>query len=292
MYYELQFNGGQSVTLHLDAAQQRNLSLRKARRCEIPHGGGKVLKAVTEAASSARLDGIAVEYGLCDVSRLEKISVHGAKRILKCLIAVYGEFPRLRAYVTYLGGVREYRDIIARAAMGDGEVKSKLGLDGILNRAEYMQLAAYCLEEVNALVKRREEYFAAALSSGGFFGGIVFDAEKYNPDNYFKSCEAHMIEESQGFNPQGCRNLNSVFYHEAGHLLDYMCGVTESEGFKRLISGYSAESIGRLLSSYAASCPEETVAEAVSEYFCNPKPRAFCLSVMEEVKRAYNSFVR
>ena len=76
-------------------------------------------------------------------------------------------------------------------------------------------------------------------------------------------------------------------YHELGHLLDDMCGLSENAEFKTYYESLTVGDIKYGLSEYACTSPKEFIAEAFAECMCNLMPRRIAMQVGKLMDTAY-----
>jgi hypothetical protein len=127
---------------------------------------------------------------------------------------------------------------------------------------------------------------AMAFNVFGFFDAIIIDDASFRDYGYIKTANDVRYSERVGFHPRGCVGVESVVYHEIGHMLDYTCKVTSSPEFSSYCNSIHASEIKEGLSEYALSSPAEFFAEAVAEYFCSPTPREIsknCIKILDEL---------
>lgn len=262
-----------SITLNLTLHQTKLIKSRFERQFYIRCKEERMIYFIEEAANYRELEGLAKKYGLCDLCDFSDINLYGIKRMLRVIVTSLYRYPKLRQKFCFLGSHDGYMRAIDRLCMGDVSILHSFGLEYICSEKMAKDLGFFLSGLMKPMLLTEESYIATAVSAFGFFDAILFDKNDYEGYAYIKMISLLRENEKMGFHPKGCANAESVVFHEIGHMLDDMCGVSVSGEFKKHFSLYSKSDIERGISEYAATSEKEAVAEAFAEYMCNPYPR-------------------
>lgn len=132
-----------------------------------------------------------------------------------------------------------------------------------------------------------KKYVATALYAFGLLDAVLLDRHDYNSNAYLDLLVDVQYAEKVGFHPKKCNTPESLIFHELGHLLDNMCGLSENSEFKAYYRTLTNSAIKDGLSEYALTSMDEVIAEAFAEYMCNPTPRPIALKIGQMLDRLY-----
>lgn len=277
----------EKVKLELDESCYSLISARFARRFGHISRRSEILDLIARAKDYTELEELAVKYDICDVCDFSEINFLGVKSFLEVIVKALCEYPALRSRLCYTGSHSGYEKLITALKNGDESVLDKFNLPFIrgLECAERLGNLTYNI--LSDLMRRHKSYIATAFCAFGCFDAVLLDQHNYDGEEYYKLLEILQKSEERRFNPVGSSDPASVVWHEIGHLLDEASGLSCSVKFKRYSKQLSRKKIKDGLSAYAAVSDKELIAEAFSEYKCNPAPRAIAKTVGEMLDKAY-----
>ena len=119
-------------------------------------------------------------------------------------------------------------------------------------------------------------------AGGNASRGINIRSREYFARPYSKIEEDNRRKEENGRFPKGCHTLKAKVWHEFGHLMDSVVGISSDIRIQNAIS--RSKDLGIDLSGYAyeslqAGMCREVFAEAVSEAKCSPSPRKMAVDI-------------
>ncbi len=278
---------GEEAVLELDEEQEGMLRSRFSRSFYVRCKKEKILYEIENVKDGAALKALAKKYYFCDTCDFDNINLYGAKRVLKVVVEALYRYPRLRSKLCYIGSHSGFEKLLIALEEGDPAVLNQFNLQYICTGENAKKLGALVHHLLTNIMNNHEVYIASAMSAYGLFDAVLLDQNDYDGYSYLTLVSLLRKNEAVGFHPKGCHTPESVVYHELGHLLDKMCGLSEKFGFKSYYKGLSREEIRFGLSEYALVSPEEFIAEAFSEYMSNPEPRAIAAKVGALLDSAY-----
>lgn len=277
----------EEVILELNDKQVALMESRSTRsfykRCKKEH----ILNAIWNAVNYKELEEIANKYFLCDICRLNGINFVGLKRVMKAVVEILYKYPKLRSKLCYIGTHQEYEKILCRLEQGEKEVLKDFNLQYIFTEEKAKEIGSLLHHALTVLMENSEVYVATAMCALGLFDAILLDKDDYDGYAYLNFIKQIRQEEQSGFCPKGCHTPEAVAYHEFGHLLDYMCGLSESEEFQDFYTGLTENDIMEGLSKYALTSAKEFIAEGFAEFMCNSNPRSIASKIGELMDQAY-----
>lgn len=239
-----------------------------------------LLAKIDLAGTTKELEAIAEKYYICDVSDFSKITVNGVKKTLKILVKVLYQFPKLRSRFCYVGTHSTYAADIQSLINGDTEIMKDFGLHYICDSKIARDLGGLIYAMARDTLNSPETYVATAVNACGFFDAILLDQNDYEGFAYMSLIRDIKYNEQTGFHPKGCDSPESIIYHEIGHMMDDLCGLSAGDrNFAMLYNSLSYSQIRECLSQYATTSPQEFIAEAFAEYMCSPYPRQLARDV-------------
>lgn len=279
---------GEVIVLKLNQKQRKLIESRLTRSFFIRCKKERILQQIDDAPNYRELENIAMKYYLCDVCSFADINLYGVKRVLKVMVEVLYKYPKLRSRLCFVGTPHAMESLLVKMENGDEEVLNRFNLQYICTKENAIKLGRLMHKMLSQMILEHEEYVAMAMHAFGLFDAMLLDKNDYDGYAYLKFISNLRYSESVGFHPKGCHTPESVVYHELGHLLDYMCGLKEDDGFIDFYNGLSKSFIKKNLSEYATTSPGEFIAEAIAEYACNPTPRPIAKKVGALLDRVYS----
>ncbi len=276
-------NGGDPVNIALARSEYELMEMRRTREFFVRCSPERLYAAIDGANSDEELGAAIVKYGLCDTFDISDCDEELIKKGLCAVARSLYKFPKLRGRLCYIGSSAGYvKKLNALASGGDG--LRQWGLQHILSRADGARAARLVADIVGGTLGR-SDYLAAQVKAFGFFDGIIFDESEVGGrrDEFLRKLNAN---EKNGFHPRSCNTVESVVYHEIGHILDELCGLSRNEAFLRYRSSLSDGVAADGLSKYALCSNEEFIAEAVSEYLSGA-PREISQKTVALLQVAY-----
>lgn len=119
----------------------------------------------------------------------------------------------------------------------------------------------------------------------GFVGILMGDSlKKITQTSFDFSSNNHLAKNT--------RNIRGQVFHEFGHILDDVLGISQSEEFFLFCSTneITPEKIEENLSIYGATSPQEFIAEVFAEYHCSKEVNSFTLMVMNYLTEKYKNY--
>ena len=111
----------------------------------------------------------------------------------------------------------------------------------------------------------------------------------YSANAYERTIAEKYDVTQQNFHPEKCLSAKSDFAHEVGHYLTFVLNLDESPLIKLYHNLKKSGGIEKGLSEYGVKNPMEFIAEAWSEYRCNPAPREIALKVANAIIEKYHA---
>ena len=265
--------GSDKVVLDLSPAQVELLNARFIRSFMVRCRKEKIFAEIDDAPNCDALELLARRYGLCDACEFSDINLYGVKRILKVVVDVLYKYPRLRSRFCYIGSHAGFKEKVERLRSGDAAMLREFNLHYICDRETAIALGSLAYNVMDTVMAEHDSYIAMAVSMFGFFDAVLLDHNDYEGYAYIKMISNLRYSERTGFHPQACHTPESVVYHEVGHMLDYLCSLSDNADLKTYVSRFTKKEIHEGVSEYATSSTAELIAEAFAEYMCNPTPR-------------------
>lgn len=278
---------GNRVTLELNEKQCALIESRSTRRFYVRCAKDKILSEIDSAGNYIILENIAKRYYLCDVCSFGGINLYGIKRALKVIVEVLYKYPKLRSKLCFIGTHHAMERLLVKMEQGDKEILNDFNLQYICSAENAEKLGGIAHSILTRLIDEHKGYVATAMCAFGLLDAVLLDKNDYERYAYLKLISGLRKNEAMGFHPNGCYTPESVVYHELGHLLDDMCGLSESPEFKAYYDTLTTGDIKYGLSEYANESPKEFIAEAFAEFMCNPKIRPIARRVGELLNKAY-----
>lgn len=283
---------GAKVVLELDKQQYALIEARRTRsffvRCKMP----AVMSEIDNAGSYAALEEIAKKYYLCDFCSFKDINLYGVKRILKVVVTALYKYPMLRSRLCFIGTQAAMEKLLAEMENGNEIILNDFNLQYICSAETAKIIGQLTRGILKRVTDKHSNYIALAMGAYGLLDAMLLERNDYDGYAYLNLVSSLRKSEETGFHPKGCHTPESVAYHELGHLLDYMCGLSDRAEFRTYYESLSETQIKKGLSKYALESDKEFIAEAFAEYMCNPAPREIAVRVGELLDEAYKKISR
>ena len=278
-----------NINLYLSDKQYYLLDFRLKREFMILTREDKLINQINAASSTSELEALMEKRSICDVSNFEDINLDGLKMVLKVVVRSLYKFPKLRSRLCYIGTHKAYANDIRLLMSGDVSIMKDFGLHYLCDRDITRDLGGLVYRMAEDSLRDSASYVATAINACGFFDALLLDHNDYNSDVYKALMRDVKYNAISGFHPQNCTGPDSIIYHEVGHLIDDLCGITSSIEFAMLYRSLSYNDILTGLSEYATTSPQEFVAEAFAEYMCSPTPRKISVDVYNLIQSKYKA---
>jgi len=287
--YQMTFTGvgGDMLRLELSEQQMKLLNARFSREYLKRCREERIYDAIENAANYKQLEEIARSYSLCDICDFENINLYGLKRVLRVVVNVLYRYPKLRSKMCYLGSPKGYAAAMRRMMCGDVSILRDFSLQYICEETVARQFGVMMQHLVDSMLSVHESYIAMAVYAFGLFDAVLLDENDYDGYSYITLVSNLRRDATTGFHPMGCGSPESVVYHELGHLIDYLCGLSEKyvvQDFVRRLTPYDVQ-MG--LSQYATTNTQELIAEAFAECMCNDTPRMIAANIGRIIDSEY-----
>ena len=280
-------SGGEAVSLELDEEGTSLLRSRLSRSFFKVTGEERLICLIEDASDTGELEGIAKKYYLCDLPDLTDVNLYGAKKLLKVIATALYRYPMLRSQLCFVGTYDKYKEHIDALCLGDADALRRFGLQYLCDLDTAKKLGALIKGELEKTNSLDSASVAMAFSGFGLFDALLINNASFEGYGYIKTANDIRYSERVGFHPKGCDTVESVIFHEVGHLLDYTCEVTKSEEFSSYYNKLGEKKIKTELSEYAITSPAELFAEAVAEYYCSHTPGEIAVKTVEILDKLY-----
>lgn len=277
----------EKVTLKLKEQQYALIKSRIERYFYFRCAKDKILGEIDCASNNATLENIAKKYYLCDACSFDDINLYGAKRLLKVIVEVLYKYPKLRSKLCFIGTHHAMEKLLIKMKQGVKEILNDFNLQYICSAENAEKLGGIVHSILTRLIDEHDGYVATAMCAFGLLDAVLLDKNDYEAYAYLEFISRLRKNEAMGFHPKGCHTPESVVYHELGHLLDDLCGLSKSYDFKAYYDTLTKEDIKYGLSEYANKSPKEFIAEAFAEFTCNPQVRPIAKKVGELIDMFY-----
>jgi hypothetical protein len=199
------------------------------------------------------------------------LPVKTAAEFHRILIEFNDEFPDFAGCLDYYGTYNGLKYIMRKdisVNVGNKKKKEKINYAYELFPMDFYEDA---------------DLYHVELDAGGNTSrGIIIRRREYFTRPYSKIEEDNRRKEENGRFPKGCHTLKAKVWHEFGHLMDSVVGISSDIRIQNAIS--RLKDLGIDLSGYAyeslqADKYREVFAEAVSEAKCSPSPRKVAVDI-------------
>ena len=286
--FTLTAEGTKPVVLSLNKQQYTLLHNRLVRQYLVLCNETRMCDMIESAPNYQELERIAKKYSLCDTCDFSDINIYGLKRSLKVVVRILYKYPKLRGKFCYIGSPNGYRKKIEQLAKGNLDILKDFGIQYICQTDIAVQLGRLMRHIAHDILSEKDSYIAMAVYAYGLFDAILLDDNDYEGYAYIKLVSNLKHEAISGFHPHGCHTVESVMYHEIGHLIDYLCKLSENPELLAYVSGLSQHDIATGLSLYATTSTRELIAEGFAEYICNETPRQIARKIGNIIDAEYS----
>ena len=284
--YNIKYDDRQ-MELRLNGEQRKLLSARLERSFFIRCGKQSLLIKIYAAEDCRTLEEIAIKYYFCDVCDLTEVNLLAAKRALAVIADVMYRYPKLRSRVCFVGAHIGFGRTLKKLEYGEADIIKRYGLQYIIPESQISELGGFVYRKFMEVTNDHSKYVASTMAAFGLLDAVLLDQNDYGTAEYLKYIVSMGECEKSGYHPKGCANPEYVMYHELGHALDNLCGLSRSCEFNAYYATLNADDIKNGLSVYAATSPREFVAEAFAEAMCNDVPRSIAAKVCELLNYSY-----
>ena len=278
---------GDRVELLVDSADFSLLDSRHKRSFFKVCKKEALLEKIDLARNTDEIEAIAKKYYLCDVCELGELNLHGAIKLFKVVVELLYRYPMLRSRFCYIGSFSGYKKALAALKDRDREMVVAFGLQHLGSIESISHISKMTLGSLVDMNYVGGECMASAISAFGLLDAMVLNPQSFGGYDYVRMINSLRENERQGFHPVGCNTAESVIYHEAGHMLDYLASASADSALVALYNSLDKGRIEKELSGYAASSIAEFIAEAFSEFMTSERPRALSREVSKILSEAY-----
>lgn len=270
--------------------KQKRLLNDRAKRVMLMRCSEFVLQdRVASVICESQLRELIKKYDLCDVSDFSGLHISVAKMLTKCAISATYKYPRLRAKMNFIGSRQGYMDLLDKLSINDEETVRALGIQYIMDSDTVKSIGSVAKQLLADSMGSDGNTLAQAVSFIGIIDGILVDEADFNNKEFRQiKIELERAVATKQF-PQGCSSVEAVIYHEIGHVLDFLCGISKSTAVVNEFNSYTQKQLKDDLSAYAATSVMEYVAEGFAESMSNPLPRAIASNILKHINDFYNS---
>ncbi len=246
-----------------------------------------LIEKIEAVRDTAALEALAKKYYMCDVCELGEINLHGAIKLFKVITELLYRFPMLRSRLCYIGDFSGYKRALSALSDGDVSLVRAFGLQHLGSVESISTISRLTLDSLVEMSCVDGECMASAISAFGLLDAMVLNPKSFGGYDYIRMINGLRENERLGFHPKGCNTAESVIYHEAGHMLDYLTSASSDCHIKGLYNSLGREKIIKELSEYASVSLDEFIAEAFCEYMSSQSPRPLSREVAQILKSAY-----
>ncbi len=211
---------------------------------------------------------------------LSGLDVLICEEIIKTLQEVYKIYPFLKPTLSIIGNKDFLNAYINLNSYADKDLwEEHLSSDGILYSHVFLNIDVLgfggCIQE--SYDGQKYQFLGICL------GDLLYQNSLDVCNQVFKK-----FADSKN-HPKHATNLRSGIYHEIGHLVDYLFGISSSLEFKNFYKCQKND-LAKKLSKYAMKSEKECLAEAFSEYHSTKYANDITLKVMNYVFDAYKNY--
>lgn len=225
-----------------------------------------------------------------DYINFKKYPLDLANKTVELLDELYQRYPELAGKLKYFSTAQERNKGDALDSATKHLETLKKIFPGRYDTKE--QQDAYIKEQVKKARKVKPNTWAEATNEvWGRWQGIGFNEKILTTKGYTEFLGDLDYNVKTFFHPVSCNTPASVVAHEFGHQIDYLLA---DAGLRaplmdiwREWSRQSSTDREKTLSRYASKNDKEFIAEAFSEYICNPNPRPVAKDIGEAIEKAF-----
>lgn len=244
-----------------------------------------LIKKAEDASSVSELEEIALNEGICDYCDFTALNTDAVRSFIKAVVKTLYLYPELRSILNFIGSRTGFDKTMELLYSNDPEFIRQSGLRGICYKNTLPELAGALEHSLRETYEQEEETgritAALTLNTGGLLDCVVLDEKCFGDSGYEITIKVYENEEKTNVHPKGCNGVESLFFHEFGHLLENLSGLTSSKKFCNYFKRLGEKKIAEGLSKYATMNIREFFAEAFSEYMSSESPREVSLFVMD-----------
>ena len=277
-----------NISFELNDKQSELLDVRLERSLYKLCSEEKLHSLIGSAICESELSAIIKKYGLSDVCDFSGLHISVAKCLVDCVVTMLYRYPKLRSRLCFIGSKKGYVNTVSKLIDGESALLKSLGLQYILSKDTAKQIGQAIVGMFDESTETAEHNtLAQAVSLMGILDGILLDESDFGQRDIRQIKMLLECSVLASHSPKGCASVESVIYHELGHLLDFLCGGSEDERLRSEYYSTPREIIANNLSDYAATSIEEYVAEGFSEYMSSDSPRATATHIKEIIDACY-----
>ena len=279
--------GEKEFNVSLNEMEQKAYDRRNRRRYLRRSSLPLLLARIEGAKSIGELEKLTMSYDLCSFCDYKDFELEAAKSLSKSLVRINDDFPFARGCLDYIGSFNSYWNHLSKFATSP--LPKAIGLTGFMDQKEILEFGRLMKEWISPMYekKSRDQTWAFFMCPWSYFQCILIDESDVSPAAIRSLRASIEANEKSGFHPKKCSGLESVYFHELGHALDHLTNLSNGADFDKFWKSLSQEEIKKDLSIYGASCEKEFLAEAISEYYCSPKPREIAKKVYKMLQKRY-----
>lgn len=277
-----------TTCIGLTAEQFDEFQKRGKRKFRTLDDFGKLKADIAAAETLEDLVDFSLENDICDFCDFDGLHIENARILVNVVASCCYKYPHLRSRICFIGSNDSFCERLKSAANGNMNILVQFGLEKIISDVQTLQTVGdAALFSVENAIKNRDNYIALAVMVFGLFDAVIFDTQDFCKSKYDNLHRDLINNSAFGFHPDGCGTTKGITYHEMGHLLDFMLGVSSSAEFTAMRREYSPERIANELSEYATISAAEMLAEGFCEYMCRKNPRPLAKRIGEMIDRFY-----
>lgn len=208
----------------------------------------------------------------------EGIDPKTIKMVLKVLKEAFNRYPLLKKALMLVGKYEYLNNYLNLTIYSNPEIWENYDVEDLIMIPEKSSLATMHLQY-------GKEHLFLGL-------GLLPLLEKYNLE------QIKMISRYDRASINHREIVDNIVWHEVGHMLDFIMGISNSDEFQKLIQN---RNIKKEISRYATTNNQETLAEAFAEYILELKFKELQPGLIQNIgslvdetylKYAHNFFLR
>ena len=280
-----------AIETYMDQTQYALYTARTERSLFRLRSLSAMIKQIDSAESVEELTAFTLRYGLCDYCDYNGLNIKVVKMMVSSIVEVGFRFPRIRSRSCFLGSKTGFSNALIKLRDKDEETIQAFGLREICSDALIQDLAEEGLYLIDHTVYngRANNILAQAFWLFGLLDAVVLDEADFSGLGYRKLKTALQENVSAGFHPLYCDDPKYVLYHEYGHILDFIYGISEDEEFLRFYHSMEEKEVEAELCRYALYNEREFFAEGFSEYMCATRPRALSSKIIDFLENKFKN---
>lgn len=279
-----------NIAYEMNSRQMRLREERASKQFSPQNSREVIISEIENAWDTEELEKIAMAEGMCDYCDFSSLKLKAAVSFMRVSLQVLYTFPKLRSHMNFIGSKAGFISTMQRLCGLDRDLINSFGVASICSDRMIVALADAGLSAVENTDYNGKEnnMLASALSMGGFFDSIILDENDFRGLGYEALIKNLVRNEKNKYHPEGCDDPDYVFFHEYGHMLDYLTGFSSDRKFISYFKRFRKEDIADRLSVYAAESQQEFFAEAFAEYMCSRSPREMSVFSVKMFEAAYS----